>query len=202
MARTSKAKPTVDTVASDESVATVDAAVDENMDVEVKDVEEVKEVEEVKKKPVKVIPLEKDDMIEIVSLISNVSYKDKKYGDIYMWEKSGDVVEMPFEVVSNMWQNHKAYFKSMWLKPLDSRVVKKFNLESTYRDYDFLMDASNYTRGNVVEICDSIRNTPQSLKFAICNKIKSFVSSGEVSDIIVLREIEKKLNIDLIPLIG
>lgn len=200
MARKSTAKPTVDAVAMDESVATVDATVDENMNVEAEEIAEVEETP--KKKVAKEPPLDKDDVIEIVSLISNVSYKDKKYGDIYRWEKSGDVVEMPFEVINYMWQNHKTYFKSMWLKPLDNRVVKKFGLEATYRDYDFLMDASNYTRDNIVEICESIRKTPQSLKFAICNKIKSFVSSGEVSDIIVLREIEKKLNIDLIPLIG
>lgn len=188
MARKSTAKPTVD-------------AVDENMDVKVEEIAEAKEAE-APKKTVKEPPLEKDDVIEVMSLISNVSYKDKKYGDIYMWEKSGDVVEMSFETVNYMWQNHKTYFKSMWLKPLDKRVVKKLGLEATYRDYDFLMDASNYTRDNIVEICESIRKTPQSLKFAICNKIKSFVSSGEVSDIIVLREIEKKLNIDLIPLIA
>lgn len=200
MARTSNAKPTADAVVIEESVATVDAAVVKNVNVEAEETASVKETS--KKKVVKESPLDKDDVIEIVSLISNVSYKDKKYGDIYMWEKSGDVVEMSFETVSYMWQNHKAYFRSMWLKPLDNRVVKKFGLEAIYRDYDFLMDASNYTRDNVVEICESIRKTPQSLKFAICNKIKSFVSSGEVSDIIVLREIEKKLNIDLIPLIG
>ena len=157
---------------------------------------------DVKKTVEKEAPLNKDDIIEVVSLIQNVSYKDKKYGDIYRWEKAGEIVEMTFDVISYMHQNHKTYFKSMWIKPLDKRVVKKFGLETTYRDYDFLMDSENYTKKNVAEICNSIRKTPQSLKFAICNKIKSFVSSGEVSDIHVLREIEKSLNIDLIPLIG
>lgn len=171
----------------------VDTA-DENMNVKVEE-----DVEKVIKKDK---PLDKDDVIEVVSLIPNISYKDKKYGDIYRWEKAGEVVEMTFDVINYMHQNHKTYFKSMWIKPLDSRVIKKFGLEPTYRDYDFLMDASNYTRKNVKEICDSIRKTPQSLKFAICNKIKSLVSSGEISDIHILREIEKSLNIDLIPLIG
>lgn len=174
---------------------TVDA-VDENMNVKVE--EDVNVEKNIKKDK----PLDKDDVIEVVSLIPNISYKDKKYGDIYRWEKAGEVVEMTFDVVSYMHQNHKTYFKSMWIKPLDKRVIKKFGLEATYRDYDFLMDASNYTRKNVKEICDSIRKTPQSLKFAICNKIKSLVSSGEISDIHILREIEKSLNIDLIPLIG
>lgn len=198
MAKTSKTKPVADTVASDESVATVDIATDKNMDV---NAEEEKEVKESPKKVVKEQPLDKDDVIEIISLVSNVGYKDKRTGDTHKWENVGDVVEMSFEEVNYMWQHHKSYFKSMWLKPLDGRVVKKFGLESTYRDYDFLMDASNYTRENVVEICDSIRKTPQSLKFAICNKIKSLVSSGEIADVVVLSKIEKKLNIDLIPLI-
>lgn len=169
---------------------------DENMNV--KDEQNVN----VKKVAKKENPLNKDDIIEVISLIPNISYKDKKYGDIYRWENAGDIVEMTFDVISYMHQNHKTYFKSMWIKPLDNRVIKKFGLEPTYRDYDFLMDASNYTRGNVKNICDSIRKTPQSLKFAICNKIKSLVSSGEISDIHILREIEKSLNIDLIPLIG
>ena len=172
---------------------TVDA-VDENMNVEVEE-----DVEKITKNDKS---LDKDDVIEVVSLIPNISYKDKKYGDIYRWEKAGEIVEMTFDVINYMHQNHKTYFKSMWIKPLDKRVIKKFGLEATYRDYDFLMDASNYTRKNVKEICDSIRKTPQSLKFAICNKIKSLVSSGEISDIRILREIEKSLNIDLIPLIG
>lgn len=170
-------------------------AVDEEMNVKV-------EQNDVEKTAKKEKPLNKDDIIEVVSLIPNISYKDKKYGDIYRWENVGEVVEMTFDVISYMHQNHKTYFKSMWIKPLDNRVIKKFGLESTYRDYDFLMDASNYTRKNVKEICESIRKTPQSLKFAICNKIKSLVSSGEITDIHILREIEKSLNIDLIPLVG
>lgn len=198
MAGKSNAKSTAKAVEKEGLVVTADVAVEEDMDTEAKEAVEGKKSRE---KAVKEQPLDKEDEIEVVSLIANVSYKDKKYGDIYRWEKPGDVIPMTFEVVNYMWQNHKTYFKSMWLKPLDARVVKKFGLEPTYRDYDFLMDASNYTRDNIVEICESIKKTPQSLKFAICNKVKSLVSSGEVSDISVLRELEKKLNIDLIPLI-
>lgn len=181
-------KPTVETV--DESIVESVA----------KDMNEKDAI--VEKNVKKETPLDKDDVIVVTSLVPNITYKDKKYADIYKWEKVGDNVEMIFEVLNYMYQNHKTYFKSMWIKPLDNRVIKKFGLEPTYRDYDFLMDASNYTRKNVKDICNSIRNTPQSLKFTICNKIKSLVSAGEISDINVLREIEKSLNIDLIPLIG
>ena len=140
--------------------------VDENMDVKVE--QKVNVEKNVKKEK----PLDKDDIIEVISLVPNVSYEAKKTGDIFKWEKSDELVEMTFDVINYMHQNHKTYFKSMWIKPLDKRVIKKFGLEATYRDYDFLMDATNYTKKNVAEICNSIRKTPQSLKFAICNKIK------------------------------
>ena len=54
---------------------------DENMNVDVEKEVNVKKVVEREK------PLDKDDIIEVVSLIPNISYKDKKYGDIYRWER-------------------------------------------------------------------------------------------------------------------
>lgn len=183
----------------DESVANEDStAVVESISGEIVKEEKIKGNPPVKKES----PLNKDDVIEVVSLVHNVSYYDKKYGDTYIWEKAGDIVEMPFEIVSHMWQNYKSYFKAMWLKPLDNRVVKKFALESTYKDYDFLMEPSNYTNKTVEDICKSISKTPQSLKSAVCNKIKSFVADNKITDIYVISVIEKRLNIDLISLIS
>lgn len=213
MARTSKAKSavdqaiagesavaqTVDQAIADESAVAQTVAAEENMDVN--------EEEIIKEKPVEnkvsvVAPLEKDDEIEVISLIPNVSYKDSHTGDMYKWEDAGQIEAMPFDVVQRMWQKHKNYFKSMWLKPLDDRVVKKFGLTGTYDKYEFLMDESNYTKANIDKICDSISSTPSALKLSLCNKVKSMVASGQVSDIAVIRAMEKNLKIDLIPLVG
>ena len=60
------------------------------------------------------------------------------------------------------------------------------------------MNASNYTKKNIKSICDAITETPNGLKFAICDKIKSMVVSGDVSDVFVIKELEKRLKIDLI----
>lgn len=199
MAAKGKAKSAADKVAVEESAATIDVTAEENMNVKE---EEIVEEKPVAKKAVVVVPLEKDDEIEVISLIPNVSYKDSHTGDIYKWEDVGQVEPMPFDVVQRMWQKHKNYFKSMWLKPLDDRVIKKFGLTGTYDKYDFLMDESNYTKENIGKICDSITSTPSALKLSLCNKVKSLVASGKVSDIMVIRAMEKNLKIDLIPLIG
>lgn len=150
------------------------------------------------KKETKVESLADSDEIEVVSLIPNVSYKDSKTLDMYEWDEVGHVEPMTFETLKNMWRNNKGYFKNMWLKPNDDRVINKFGLTKTFEKYEFLMDASNYTRNNINAICDAISKTPNGLKFAICDKVKSLVITGEVTDVSVIKALENRLKIDLI----
>lgn len=142
--------------------------------------------------------LRDSDEIEVISLIPNVSYKDSKTLDMYEWDEIGHVEYMTFETLKNMWRNNKGYFKNMWLKPNDDRVINKFGLVKTFEKYEYLMDASNYTKKNIGAVCDVISNTPNGLKFAICDKIKSLVVSGEVADVSVIKALENRLGIDLI----
>lgn len=149
------------------------------------------------KKSIKVQPLEDSDEIEVISLVPNVSYKDSKTLDMYEWHEAGHIEHMTFDTLKNMWRNNKGYFKNLWLKPNDDRVINKFGLTKTFEKYEYLMDASNYTKKNIGAICDAVKATPNGLKFAICDKVKNLVVSGEVTDAFVIRELEKRLQIDL-----
>lgn len=155
--------------------------------------------EEVKKNTKKEVKeeLRDSDEIEVVSLVPNVSYKDSKTLDMYEWDKVGHVEYMTFETLKNMWRNNKGYFKNMWLKPEDDRVINKFGLTKTFEKYEYLMEASNYTKKNIKNICEAISDTPNGLKFSICDKVKNLIADGELSDIGVIRELEKRLKIDL-----
>lgn len=167
--------------------------------VDVNVVEEMnEETTKTTKKSIKAQPLEDSDEIEVISLVPNVSYKDSKTLDIYEWQEAGHIEYMTFDTLKNMWRNYKGYFKNLWLKPMDDRVISKFGLSSTFEKYEYLMDGSNYTKKNVGAICDAIKKTPNGLKFAICNKVKNLVISGELTDVFVIRELEKRLQIDLI----
>lgn len=149
-------------------------------------------------KSVKAEPLEDSDEIEVISLVPNVSYKDSKTLDMYEWTEIGHPEYMTFDTLKNMWRNNKGYFKNLWLKPMDDRVINKFGLTKTFENYEYLMDGSNYTRKNINTICEAIKATPNGLKFSICNKVKNLVINGEVTDIFVIRELEKRLQIGLI----
>ena len=167
-----------------------------------KTVSATKEVDEQKnkdvKKEVKPEPLKDEDEIKVVSLIPNVSYKDSKTLDMYEWDEVGHSEDMTFETLKNMWRNNKGYFKNMWLKPCDDRVINKFGLTKTYEDYAFLMDKSNYNRKDMDKVCKTISETPKAMKRAICTKIKDMVVNGDVADASVIKKLEKHLNIDLI----
>lgn len=181
MART--AKTTVESNVENDVINTVETMNEENKNIVKKTIKE---------------ELKDTDEIEIVSLVPNVSYKDSKTLDMYEWDEVGHVEPMSFETLKNMWRNNKGYFKNLWLKPCDDRVVNKFGLTKTFEKYEYLMDASNYTKKNINALCEAISDTPNGLKFAICDKIKSMVVNGEVTDASVLKALEKRLNIDLI----
>lgn len=156
--------------------------------------EEVKVAE----KTIKAEPLRDTDEIDVEAIVPNVSYKDSRTGDMYEWDEIGHIEPMTFDILKNMWRSHKGYFKNMWLKPNDERVIKQFGLTKTFSNYEYLMDASNYTKKNIKSVCDAIVSTPNGLKFAICDKIKNMVMSGDISDVTVIKELERRLKIDLI----
>lgn len=204
MARTSKStntEPAVDAATVDDSAVAAVNSVEENMNDETataatkrtsnrrKNTRQSADVEDA---------LSDSDMIEVMSLIPNVVYEDNRTGNYYEWEEIGHCEDMTFDEVKNMHRKYKTYFNDMWLKPIDDRVVKKLGLSRTYEKYDFLVDESNYTNDHIDEVLDGLSSAPASLKIAIVNRIKDMVADGTVSDIKVVRKLEKRLDIDLI----
>lgn len=203
MARTSKstnAEPAVDAATVDDSAVAAVNSVEENMNDEIataptkrtsrrKNTRQSDDAEDA---------LSDSDMIEVESLIPNVVYEDSRTGNYYEWSEIGHCEDMAFDEIKNMHRKHKTYFTDMWLKPLDERVIKKLGLSRTYDKYDFLVDESNYTNDHIDEVLDGLSSAPASLKIAIVNRIKDMVADGAVSDIKVVRKLEKRLDIDLI----
>lgn len=140
--------------------------------------------------------LEDSEEIQVISLIPHVSYLDKRTLDLYEWEEAGHVEYMTFETLKDLWRNNKGYFRNLWLKPMDDRVLIKFGLVNIYENYDFLMDESNYTKDNISKITASITRSHTGMKFAIINKIKQLVADGVISDISVIKILGDKLDTD------
>lgn len=162
---------------------------------EIKDV-----VEKVDKKDNKkvVAELVDSDEIEVVSLIPNVSYEDKQSGDFYEWENEGEVQLLTFGTLKNMWRNYKKYFRNFVLRINDDRVIDRFGLTAYYKQYDFMLDAKNYTSANMDKIVGVFKDSTNDVRFALERQIRGFVTSGKISNTNIIRELQSKLNIDLI----
>lgn len=192
------------TSATNKQTTTTSATVDETMVAEnsqnvVVDNVENEEVVKTKKATVKVVePLEDTDEIEVVSLIPNVSYKDSKTLDFYEWKNIGDVEEIPFEVLKNMYRNNRGYFKNLWIKPLDERVIEKFRLRKLYESHEKVINIKNYTMDNIVDICEEIHKLPNSSKLSVLALIRSSVDEGKIQDIRIIKLLESNLKISLI----
>lgn len=207
MARTAKStntEPVVDAATVDDSTVAAVNSVEENMEENMNDetatvaTKRTSRRKNTRQSADVEDALSDSDMIEVESLIPNVVYEDSRTGNYYEWSEIGHCEDMTFDEVKNMHRKYKTYFNDMWLKPLDERVIKKLGLSRTYDKYDFLVDESNYTNDHIDEVLDGISSAPTSLKIAIVNRIKDMVSDGTVSDIKVVRKLEKRLDIDLI----
>ena len=197
MANVSKAK---------EQTTTTSATVDEKDTVAETSknvvVDKVEKKDEAKTKRIKVEPLNDSDDIEVQSMIPNVSYLDTKNQDFYEWKNVGDIETMSFETLKNMWKNNRGYFKKLWIRPLDKRVIDKFNgLSKLYTEYDELMDVNTYNRDNVQSIIKRILDMPHGTQHSVITLILDSVNNGKLTDVKVLRELEKSLGLDLISLI-
>ena len=192
------------TSATNKQTTTTSATVDETMVAEnsqnvVVDNVKNEEVVKTKKATVKVVePLEDADEIEVVSLIPNVSYKDSKTLDFYEWKNIGDVEEIPFDVLKNMYRNNRGYFKNLWIKPLDERVIEKFRLRKLYESHEKVINIENYTMDNIVDICEEIHKLPNSSKLSVLALIRNSVDEEKIQDIRIIKLLESNLKISLI----
>ena len=194
--------------ATKKQTTTTSATVDETMVAENSQnvvVDNVEIEEKTKSKTRKVVddekvvePLQDTDDIEVIALIPNISYKDNKTLDFYEWKNIGDIEEIPFEVLKNMYRNHRGYFRNLWLKPLDDRVIDKFKLRKLYESHEKLINIDNYTIDNIFDICEEIHKLPNSSKLSLLSLIRNSVDEGKIQDIRIIKQLESSLNISLI----
>lgn len=150
--------------------------------------------------PKKLAPLDDKEEVEVIALVPNVSYEDKKTGDIYEWKNVGDVELMTVETLKNMHRSFRAYFTNLWIKPNDERVIKELRLERNYEQYEKVLTIGNYKK-DADAMCDIIKTLNSTLKFSIFMRIQNWVSNGDISDIKTIKTLERRLGLDLFDLV-
>lgn len=159
----------------------------------------VEKTEKVEKKTLP--PLQDTDEIEVEALIPNVSYKSNRTEDMYEWKDVGDIELMPYEEIKNMWRNYKGYFKNLWLRPKDDRVIDALKIRKLFDNYDLLLNKDVYLSGDVDEVIKTFGTVSSGLKTSVISFIRSLVDNGELTNIRTIRTLEKHLGLDLVSLL-
>lgn len=154
-----------------------------------------------KKNTTKEKPLQDSDLIECVAQIPNLSYEDKKTGDFYRWDKVGDVEEIRFDVLKDMFRSANSYIKYFLFTFSDKRVIKHFRVENLYDNYQKLILEESYTRDGIKDIQEILPTLPKGLINTIITKVKALVVDEKITDVQVIRSLEKMFDIDLIYLL-
>lgn len=147
------------------------------------------------------MPLTDNEIIVCTAQIPNMTYKDHKTGDMYTWQAVGDAEEISFSVLRDMYRNYDSYIKNLWITFDDERVVKKFRLERLYGNYKLLMSDKFYVKSNMQKIKEIIKEMPRGILETAILKVKSFITDGKISDLKVIRELERQFHVDLINLV-
>jgi len=191
MARTSKTNTITEQATTNEKVVAENSVVGKNENTK----ETTKRVSRAS------VELNDSEEIEVMSIIPNVSYHDKKTGDDYEWDEAGHTESMTVETIKDMWRNNKGYFRNMWLRPLDERVVVKLGLTKLFEDYEFLLNASNYTTNKLDKVFSVFDGLNNQMKNTIITKVKQMVEDEEIKDVKVIKRLGVKLDVDFISLL-
>lgn len=143
--------------------------------------------------------LELDTSIPVKSItFGGLTYKSRSTNAVFRWNQIGAIQYMTVAELNEM-NNHKSGFLN---KPLvilmDERAVKKFRLTPVYENVaklNNLKEVFNSDMGTIERVVDDALRV--NMRDILINKVRQMYKTKKLTDINVIRLLEKKLSFDL-----
>lgn len=120
-----------------------------------------------------------------------VMYKDKKTGDEFVWREVGDTEYVTGDIMKRMGDK---FLKTPWLKIMDNDdAIDIFNLRALYDDIELIENVDKIIDMDDSKIYEIINRLSNEYKQVLSTNIMGKVSSGELSNINVIRKFERLL---------
>lgn len=120
-----------------------------------------------------------------------VIYKDKKTGDEFVWREVGDTDYVSGDIMKRM---PDKFLKTPWLKIMDNDdAIDIFNLRVLYDDIELIENVDKIIDMDDSKIYEIINRLSNEYKQVLSTNIMGKVSSGELSNINVIRKFERLL---------
>ena len=145
--------------------------------------------------------LNDDTKIQVQSLVPVVCYSCPVTFETFSWMEVGDTQEMTFKQLRIMSVKHPRYFSERWLKPLNDEVLEKLKLKRFFE--------SNLSRGDLKLLCGNDAGAVEEMltslnpdaKSELAKKAVKAAKDGWISNVKIIRLIEKHLGVEIMELI-
>lgn len=147
-----------------------------------------------------IVELPMDTVVNVKSITyGGLTYKSRTTNAVFRWNQIGAIQSMTVAEINEM-NNHKSDFLR---KPLvilmDERAIKKFRLTSVYENVAKINNLSAvFNSGNLARIDKVVSDALSvNMRDILISKVRQMYKNKKLTDINILRLLEKRLQFDL-----
>lgn len=138
-----------------------------------------------------------NELVEVISIETNVVYKSPKTNIVYRWLKPGDVEVMQIREVITMDNTSGRLLRTPWLRVTDERLVEALGLENVYEAVDLIEDVERLSNMNREELEEVFNKIPQKYLRTYRDLLYKKVKNREIKDRFLIQDLNDILDVDL-----
>lgn len=142
-----------------------------------------------------------DTKITVQALVINICYTCPITFETFNWMEIGDTQEMTYKQIRIMSVKHPRYFSEKWLKPLNDEVLDKLRLKRFFENNLSRGDLKLLFGNDVGAVEEMLANLNPDGKAELAQKAVKAAKDGKISNVKIIRLIEKHLGVEIMELI-
>ena len=139
-----------------------------------------------------------DDIIPVKSItFGGLTYKARSTNAIYRWNQIGAIEYMTVAELNEMNNYKRAYLNKPLVILMDERAIKKFRLQKVYENVAQINNLKSVFKkdiGTIERVIDTALDA--SMRDILISKVRQMIKNKTLTDINVIRLLEKKLQHD------
>ena len=145
--------------------------------------------------------LNDDTKITVQALVINICYTCPITFETFNWMEIGDTQEMTYKQIRIMSVKHPRYFTEKWLKPLNDDLLEKLKLKKYFENNLSRGDLKLLFGNDVAAVEEMLTNLNLDSKAELAPKAIKAAKDGKISNVKIIRLIEKHLGVEIMELI-
>lgn len=138
-----------------------------------------------------------NELVEVISVETNVVYKSPKTGIVYRWLKPGDIEVMQMKEIITMDNFSGRLLRTPWLKVTDDRIIEALGLEHVYEAIDLIENVEKLSNMNREELEEVFNKIPKKYLRTYRDLLYKKVRNREIKDRFLIQDLSEILDVDL-----